>query len=127
MARLFEAVGRSDFPELVASFPWRRSVTEVHLHHTWRPRQSDYRGLATIQSMWRYHTQTNGWSDIAQHVTIAPDGQIWLCRNFNWAPASAAGFNGNNIAGPIMIEMIWDFDVGKESLTPAQKEAVLIA
>jgi len=125
MARTFDSVDWTEFAALVSTFPWTRTITEVHLHHTWRPRQRDYQGHATIVSMWRYHTETNGWSDIAQHVSIAPDGAIWLGRNFNWAPASARGFNGNRHAGPFMIEMIGDFDSGQETITDAQKKATL--
>ena len=125
MARSFHSVDLNAFREIASAFPFTRRITEVHLHHTWRPRQSDYRGLATIQSMWRHHTQNNGWSDIAQHVTIAPRGEIWLCRNFNAAPASSSGFNGNASAGPFMIEMIGDFDVGQETITKEQKQATL--
>ena len=125
MSRRFENVSRSEFVNIINVFPFKRRINEVHLHHTWRPRQRDYKGESTIAGMWRYHTQTNGWSDIAQHVTVAPDGAIWLGRNFNWAPASASGFNGNSSAGPFMIEMIGDFDVGKEEITKAQKAATL--
>ena len=125
MARTFESVDWAEFPAIVNAFPWTRTITEIHLHHTWRPLQRDYQGHATIVGMWRYHTETNGWSDIAQHVSIAPDGSIWLCRNFNWAPASARGFNGNRHAGPFMIEMIGDFDIGRETITDAQKKATL--
>lgn len=123
--RRFDSLKPVDFGALVRAFPWTRTITEVHLHHTWRPRKRDYSGLATIEGMWRHHTRVNGWSDIAQHVSIAPDGTIWLGRNFNWAPASAAGFNGNAKAGPFMIEMIGDFDVGRETLEPAQRESTL--
>ena len=58
-------------------------------------------------------------------MTVAPDGAIWICRNFNWAPASAVGFNGNSASGPFMIEMIGDFDLGQEDITKKQKEATL--
>ncbi len=125
MAKVFSSVTQVEFVDLVATFPWTRRMTEVHLHHTWRPRQRDYQGLATIQGMWRFHTETNGWSDIAQHVSIAPDGAIWVGRNFNWTPASSTGFNGNSQAGPFMIEMIGDFDIGQERPTPAQHAATL--
>ena len=81
------------------------AVDQVHLHHTWKPTHADYDGLRTIESMWRFHTQINGWSDISQHVTIAPDGTIWTGRPWNQPPCSAAGHNGNRFAGPFMIEM----------------------
>ena len=123
--RHFQSVTASEFAAVARDFPWTRRITEVHLHHTWRPTQRDYSGRRTIEGMWRAHTRDNGWSDIAQHVSIAPDGTIWLGRNFNWAPASAVGFNGNSSAGPFMIEMIGDFDRGRERPTDAQKRATL--
>lgn len=123
--RTFQSVDAAGFTRLVQDFPWTRRIVEVHLHHTWRPRQSDYRGLRTIEGMWRTHTEVNKWSDIAQHVSIAPDGTIWVGRNFNWAPASASGFNGNAKAGPFMIEMIGDFDKGREAPGADQKNATL--
>ncbi|ASJ70881.1 caspase family protein [Granulosicoccus antarcticus] len=125
MAREFNSANLYEFQDIVSTYPFSRRITEVHLHHTWRPRQSDYKGLATIEGMWRYHTQTNKWSDIGQHVTIAPNGAIWLCRNFNWAPASARGFNGNSSAGPFMIEMIGDFDIDEENIACDQVQATL--
>jgi len=75
--------------------------------------------------MWQYHTEEKNWSDIAQHVSIGPDGKIWLCRNFNRAPASAYGFNGNSHSGPFMIEIIGDFDPARDTLTEEQLSATL--
>ena len=123
--RHFQSVTAVEFAAVVRDFPWTRRITEVHLHHTWKPRQADYAGRRTIEGMWRVHTEDNGWSDIAQHVSIAPDGTIWIGRNFNWAPASAVGFNGNSSAGPFMIEMIGDFDLGRESPTQEQKDSTV--
>ncbi len=125
MSRKFHSVSIAEFNRFVKDFKFTRRVTEVHVHHTWRPTKKNYNGHDTILGMWRYHTQTCGWSDIGQHVTIAPDGKIWLCRNFNWSPASAKGFNGNNSAGPFMIEIIGDFDHGREALAGDQKRSVL--
>jgi hypothetical protein len=72
------------------------------MHHTWRPNHSQFNGFSTIESMWEYHTETKGWSDIAQHISIAPDGSIWTGRSWDQAPASARGFNGNATVGPFM-------------------------
>ncbi len=125
MPRPFTRLDLDEFADLVASFPFHRRITAVHLHHTWRPRQADFRGLATIEGMWRFHTEENNWSDIAQHLTIDPQGGIWTGRSWNVPPASAKGFNGVSSHGPFMIEMIGDFDRGRESLTDAQKKSVL--
>jgi hypothetical protein len=121
----FAQITRAEFDELLQRFPFTRHVNAVHMHHTWRPTHAQYRGHDTIVSMWRHHTQTNGWSDIAQHITIAPDGSIWLGRNWNRPPASAAGHNGNSVAGPFMFEIIGDFDTGQDRFQDAQRETVL--
>lgn len=123
--RRFHALDVNAFKLLVERFPFRRTIDAVHLHHTWRPNHAQYRGHDTILAMWRFHTQNQGWSDIAQHVTIAPDGTIWTGRDWNRRPASASGFNGNDAFGPFMIEMIGDFDRGKDRFEGAQKAAAL--
>ncbi|WP_447600573.1 caspase family protein [Nitrospira sp. Nam80] len=125
MARSFQQFTADEFSDLLAQFPFTRLINAVHLHHTWRPRHRDYKGLETIVSMWRYHTEEKGWSDIAQHLTVAPDGTLWTGRNWNVPPASAAGHNGTAGFGPFMIEMIGDFDTGQDRLEGNQREAVL--
>jgi hypothetical protein len=81
-------------------------VSQPCMHHTWRPRRQDYAGEKTINGMYEFHTKKNGWSDIAQHVSIAPDGLIWTGRNWNQAPARAKGYSGDSKSGPFMFEMI---------------------
>ncbi len=125
MPKPFHQVTLDQFAELLDKFPFTRTIESVHMHHTWRPDRSQYRGLSTIESMWTYHTQTKGWSDIAQHITIAPDGSIWTGRNWNQAPASASGFNGNSTTGPFMFEIIGDFDSGNDPFDGQQKDTVL--
>jgi hypothetical protein len=121
----FKQITREQFAELLTKFPFTRKINAVHMHHTWRPNHAQYRGHDTIVSMWRFHTETNGWSDIAQHISVAPDGTIWLGRDWNRAPASAAGHNGNAQAGPFMFEMIGDFDEGRDPFDGAQRQTVL--
>jgi hypothetical protein len=127
MARSFHQFTAEEFPHLLAQFSFTRLINAVHVHHTWRPRHRDYQGLETIVSMWRYHTEEKGWSDIAQHLTIAPDGTLWTGRNWNAPPASAAGHNGTESFGPFMIEMIGDFDAGQDRLEGNQRQAVVRA
>ncbi len=102
-----------------------RKLSSVHLHHTWRPRRQDFRGLPTIEAMRRFHMETQGWSDIAQHLTIDPQGGLWTGRNWNLAPASAAGHNGSSADGPFMIEMVGDFDQGHDPFDGAQRAAAV--
>ena len=32
-----------------------RKIGAVHVHHTWRPRRQDFRGLATVEAMRKFH------------------------------------------------------------------------
>ena len=121
----FKRLPLAQFAQLLQQFPFTRQVNTVHMHHTWRPNRAQFKGHETIFAMWRYHTQTNGWSDIAQHLTIDPQGFVWLGRDWNRPPASAAGHNGNDAFGPFMLEMIGDFDVGQDPFDGAQQETAL--
>jgi hypothetical protein len=95
------------------------------MHHTWQPNHAQFNGHNSIVAMWNFHTRTNGWSDIAQHVTIDPEGGIWSGRHWDLPPASARGFNGNSQAGPFMFETVGDFDRGLDVLEGAQLESVI--
>ncbi|MGE0680431.1 MAG: caspase family protein [Candidatus Binatia bacterium] len=125
MPKPFHQLSLDEFIDLLAHFPFQRRIDAVHMHHTWRPNHSQYKGLASIEAMWWFHTQQQKWSDIAQHITIAPDGAIWTGRDWNRPPASASGHNGNSLSGPFMFEMIGDFDVGKDRFEGRQREAAL--
>lgn len=104
------------------SAPWHRRIREVHVHHTWRPRHADWAGKSTVEAIRRYHMEHQGWSDIAQHLTLGPDGSLWTGRHLDRAPASAVGFNGNSVEGPLMIEMVGDFDIGQDPFGGAQAQ-----
>lgn len=108
------------FAQLLASARLHRDITAVHLHHTWRPRHSDFRGQSTIEAMRLHHTGL-GWHDMAQHLTIDPMGECWTGRNWNAPPASHAGDNGTSAAGPFMIELVGDFDLGADPFAGPQR------
>lgn len=118
------------FAELLRQFvrtPGNRALSEVHLHHTWRPRHRDFRGRSTVEAMRRVHMEDNGWSDIAQHITIDPAGKLWTGRSWNASPASSAGRNGTSSRGPFMFEIVGDFDVGQDPFDGVQKASVIEA
>jgi hypothetical protein len=102
-----------------------RTISAVHLHHTWRPTQSQFKGHATVEAMRSHHVNVNGWDDIAQHLTIDPQGFSWTGRNWNLPPASQPMKNGTATNGPFMIEMVGDFDIGHDVLEGAQRQAVI--
>lgn len=121
----FKRLSVDQFQQLLEQFPFTRRINAVHMHHTWKPARADFKGHESIVAMWRFHTETQGWSDIAQHITIDPQGSIWLGRNWNRAPASAAGHNGNDAFGPFMFEMVGNFDKNCDSFDGPQRDAAL--
>ena len=121
----FKRIDLGEFEALLARFDFRRRINAVHMHHTWRPTRSQFKGHDTLVAIWQFHTVTNKWRDIAQHLTIDPEGGLWLGRDWNLAPASASGHNGNGEAGPFMFETVGNFDTGHDLLDGAQLQAVL--
>ncbi|MEZ5773838.1 MAG: peptidoglycan recognition family protein [Hyphomicrobiaceae bacterium] len=87
------------------------------MHHTFYPAHADYRGEASIEAMRRFHVEDRGFEDIAQHVSIAPDGRIWTGRDWNKTPASVGGVLNR---GVFMFEMIGNFDLGHDRLEGRQ-------
>lgn len=113
-------------PELVAelaAYPWSRRVWRVDMHHTYYPARRDYRGLTTIEAMWRFHVEDRGFDDLAQHLSIGPEGSIWTGRDWNKRPASVGGTLNR---GAFMFEMIGNFDIGHDVLDGAQLEVALL-
>ena len=121
----FKRITVDQFVQMLAKFPFSRQIDAVHMHHTWKPDRRDFKGHDTIVSMWRFHTQQMKWRDIAQHITIDPEGFIWLGRNWNLPPASAAGYNGNERNGPFMFEMVGNFDQGADPFDGPQRDSAL--
>lgn len=120
LTRTFKAYTIEQFEELFKVRNVLRTITHIQIHHTWRPRKTDYVGEKTIYAMWKYHTETNKWQDIGQHFSVAPDGLIWDGRSLELNPAGISGHN----TGGIMFEIIGDFDQGQEQLEGKQLYAV---
>ena len=100
------------------------SHKELHVHHTWKPDHSDFNGSnyqALQTGMRNYHVNSRDFADIAQHVTLFPDGKFLTGRDFGTTPASIKGHN----AGAFCVEMIGNFDKGKDSFKGRQKESMV--
>jgi len=95
-----------DFREQLDNITVSRGIDEVVVHHTWRPEASDYRGIATVTGVRRYHMNVRGWSDNGYHVMIGPDGAIFLCRPMERSGAHVAGRNAHTIG----VSFIANFD-----------------
>ena len=98
---------------------------ELHVHHTWKPNHSDYNGhnLQELQNNMRnYHMNTLRWDDIAQHLTLAPDGRFITGRKFGIMPCSIKGYNSKYV---LMVEMIGNFDIGYDKFEGKQKESMM--
>lgn len=121
----FRQVNRAQFAQILEQFQFTRRITAVHFHHTASPRHRDFNGHASVVSMFRHHTQNRGFRDIAQHITIAPDGSIFLGRNWNLPPASSAGRNGTRQVGPFMFETVGNFNVGEDPFRDPQRMTVI--
>lgn len=122
--RRFKSYTFEEFEKFIESIPaLQRKITLIQIHHTWKPRKTDYVGESTIYGMWKYHTQTRGWGDIGQHFSVAPDGLLWDGRALEMDPAGIIGYN----KGGLMFEIIGNFDIGEETLEGVQLEAVIHA
>ena len=122
-AKPFLEFSIEEFIIYLDKFNFTRNISAVHIHHTWRPNYSNFTGTnhQNLQKgMENFHIQS-GFGQIAQHITIFPDGKILLGRSFNVTPASISNHN----TGAFCIEQIGDFDQGKDKVTPAQLKAVL--
>lgn len=83
---------------------------QLHIHHTWKPAHSSFSGdnhIAMQNSMRNFHVNTNGWSDIGQHLSLMPDGKWVTGRSLSKDPASIRGWN----KGALAVEMIGNFDI----------------
>ena len=113
----------SSFEQRVKDFAWRGEITSFHVHHT-ANKISTWRGADSVEAIRRYHVEVRKYRDIAQHVTLGPDGSIWLGRDWNLAPASATGHNGFDYkARPFMVECFADFRT--DELEGGQLEAII--
>jgi len=97
---------------------------ELHVHHTWRPDHSNFNGsnYQKVQDGMRRSHLARGFSDIAQHVTLFPDGIFMTGRNFGTNPASILN---HNYGLPFCVEMIGNFDIGNDKFEGIQKDSML--
>lgn len=122
MPKPFRPLTISEFAREVGAFTWQRRVWRIDVHHSVVPSIASYEGLASIEAIWQRDLEYRHFEDIAQHISIAPDGTIWTGRDWNRTPASI-GRRMN--LGAFMIELIGNFDNGRDVLRGAQLSALV--
>lgn len=113
-----------EFKTYIAGYKFTRKIKKVQLHHTYSPSYKNFNGSnhqKLQQGMKDYHIKSCGYSDIAQHLTIFPDGMVMLGRSLNTKPAGIKNAN----TGAICIECVGNFDKGGDIMTDAQKHAIV--
>ncbi|HYG94394.1 MAG TPA: peptidoglycan recognition protein [Nocardioides sp.] len=80
---------------------YNKTIKQAHVHHTVNSNsygRKDVPGL--IRSMYRYHTNSLGWSDIGYNFLVDRFGRIWVGRaggvKRNVRGAHTLGFNHNS-------------------------------
>lgn len=102
--------------------PVTRAVSEVVLHHTWKPSAADYRGFATLAAIARASVEWNGWSDSPFHFAVAPDGAIWSGRPLQETPVSVQGHN----VGTVSVDLILNGDSERPSAAQVASTGALL-
>lgn len=102
-----------------------RPIEVLQVHHTYKP---DYQTMKehpdifdNLFNMEYYHVHERGFEQIAQNLTIYPDGTIAICRDLGRAPAGIKGANSKGIC----IEIVGNFDSGHDEMDSEQKQAVV--
>lgn len=111
------------FSTWLGSTKFKRAIKRVQLHHTYKPGYAEFKGNnhTALQNGMRTAHKMRGFTDIAQQLTIFPDGQVMSGRSFELDPA---GIKGQN-TGAVCIENIGNFDIGGETMSAEQRSAIV--
>lgn len=115
----------NEFQNWLQGLEVHREIKLVQNHHTYLPDYVAFRKLADhfhwLESMEKYHKETNGFNQIAQNLTTFLDGSIAICRSFDKIPA---GIKGANQFG-LCIEHLGNFDLGRDEMTEDHKATII--
>ena len=117
-----------EFENYIKNLKIRRKINGLQVHHMALPNYACfYKGKGvTEDELVRtinldYYGKSKGWSCIAQHFNIFPNGKITTGRDINKTPVGITGWNANKIC----IEIYGDFDKNKDVMKVEQREAVI--
>jgi hypothetical protein len=93
-------------------------------HHTWSPTVAQYRGISTVRGIRLYHMNVRGWSDNGYHITLGPDGRIFLCRPISRSGGHCIARNADSIG----VSLIGNYDKGHDQFwgTPGHRTLVSV-
>ncbi|NTU43003.1 MAG: SH3 domain-containing protein [Nitrospirales bacterium] len=114
----------AEFDQWLSENRFNRIIRLIQNHHTYSPSYKDFTGdnhFRLLEGMEHFHKVERGFNEIAQNLTIFPDGKIALCRPLDTIPA---GIRGANQAG-ICIENVGNFDKDADVMTDHQREAII--
>jgi len=70
-----------------------RNINKVVVHCS----DSDYPQHDNVETIYKWHVDERGWSDIGYHFVITKDGKINLCRPIPEIGSHCKGHNSNSI------------------------------
>ncbi|MEY5097744.1 MAG: hypothetical protein RJA36_463 [Pseudomonadota bacterium] len=119
----FIQMSANEFSDWINANHFDRQIKAIQNHHTYIPNHTHFNGsnhIALCEGMERSHLE-RGFSEIAQNITIFPDGDIVLCRSFNTIPAGIKGANQNGLC----IENLGNFDLGGDVMSDLQRNSIV--
>jgi hypothetical protein len=103
----------AEWRQYVAGYNFGRlAPSRLVLHHTFRPTQAQWAGLASMRAIQRYYAG-KGWT-AGPHIFVGPDG-IWLATPMSRIGVHAGVGNGSLAQGwySIGLEMVGEFNVSR--------------
>lgn len=113
----------ADLTRWLAETTVHRQIRLIQNHHTFLPSYQHFNGsnhFDKLLGMEAAHLE-RGFNEIAQNLTIFPDGRIAICRSLDRIPAGAKGAN----TGGICIENLGNFDASRDEMTAAQRDSIV--
>lgn len=91
---------KEEFKNWLFNNKFNRKISIIQEHHTWSPSYKHFNGsnyFSLLKGMENYHINELGFINIAQNISIFPDGKVAVCRPFNVAPEGSIGPIANSV------------------------------
>lgn len=115
----FEHFELSEMIHRVNQYSWKRTISDIHILHSWRPNHDQWIDQFSIFEMY-CERRSRGFGDLVQHLTIDPNGELIMGRDWNQPPDHTRKHNGTRKNGPFVMMIVGDFDLGNDELVDAQ-------